>query len=228
MDRFRQTLREDREKLRGKRPSQVALYVWDYYRIPIAILLAVLALAGYILYVQVAVPGENWFYACFANTYANYGKGSGFYQGFADYAGYDLNQKNLVINCSIYCKPSRLTSRNQYYESLVSLMDAGALDVVIMEREDIEALGSSGRLLDLSSEKGEGLAERWHDRLMVVTPRDTERNGEDPLPVGIDLQGSRVVGESAAYASDAWLGVNAAAPHVDQAEVFLEYLFETD
>lgn len=219
-------LREDREKLRGERPSQVALYIWDYYRIPIIALLVALALGGYLLFIELTVPKDTWFYACFANTYADYGKGSNFYAGLADYAGYDLREKQLTINCAIYCNPSNLTGRNYYYDSLVALMDAGALDVVVMGRADIEALGRSGRLLDLSSEKGLGLAERWADRLTAVVPDDTEENGDVPLPVGIDLEGSRVVGDYAAYPGDAWLGVNAHAQHVDQVEVFLQYLFD--
>ena len=227
MERLRQMLREDREKLRGERPSQVALYIWDYYRIPIMALLAVLAIGGYLLFLQLTVPKENWFYACFANTYADYGRGSNFYVGFADYAGYDLKEKNLVVNCTIYCNPSKRTMGNRYYDSLVTLMDAGALDVVVMGREDIEALGRAGRLLDLSSEHGQGLAERWADRLTSVVPEDTENYGSKPLPVAIDLDGSRVVGDYAAYAGDAWLGVNAESTHVDQVEVFLQYLFDT-
>lgn len=226
--RFRQMLRADREKLSGAPTKEVALYIWDYYRIPIIALLALLAFAGYALYVQVTVPEDIWFYACFANTYENYGQGSNFYTGLADYAGYDLKEKQLIINCSIYCNPSKYSIGNTYYQSLVTLIDAGALDVVVMGREDIEALGSTGRLLDLSSEKGEGLAERWRDRLTYVTPSDTATFGDEPLPVGIDLTGSRVVGEYAAYAGDAWLGVSANARHVDRVQVFLDYLFRAE
>ncbi len=226
MERFREMLRADREKLKGERPSQIALYIWDYYRIPIIAIIAVLSLAGYLLYLQIAVPKENWFYACFANTYADYGRGSNFYAGLADYANYDLKEKQLVINCSIYCNPSKRTAGNRYYDSLVTLMDAGALDVVVMGREDIEALGRSGRLLDLSSEKGEGLSARWKDRLTFSVPEDTEEYGDQPLPIGIDLSGSRVIGDYAAYAEDAWLGVNAESSHVDQVDVFLNYLFD--
>lgn len=226
MERFREMLRADREKLKGERPSQIALYIWDYYRIPIIAILAVLSLAGYLLYLQIFVPRENWFYACFANTYADYGRGSNFYAGLVDYAGYDLKEKQLVINCSIYCNPSKRTAGNRYYDSLVTLMDAGALDVVVMGREDIEALGRKGRLLDLSSEKGGGLSERWKDRLTYAVPEDTGEYGDQPLPIGIDLSGSRVVGDYAAYAGDAWLGVNAESGHVDQVDVFLNYLFD--
>lgn len=218
----------DREKLKGQGPGQVLLYIWDYYRIPIAAIAAVLALTGYLIFLQVTVPKENWFYACFANTYADYGRGSNFYAGFADYAGYDLREKGMVINCAIYCNPSKRTVGNRYYDSLVTLMDSGTLDVIVMGREDIEALGRTGRLLDLSSEKALELSKRWSDRLTFAVPDDTETYGDAPLPVGIDLSGSRVVGDYQAYQEDAWLGVNSDSQHVDQVEVFLEYLFSMD
>ena len=222
MEQFRNMIREDREKLREKSVSDVIWYIYTYYRVQIFLLVTVLAVGGYLLFLQLTVPKETWFYACLANTFQD---PAPIAREYAAYAGYDLSQKRLVINAQIYCNPSGYVGGNKYYESLVTLMDSGAMDVIVMDKEDVAALGRSGRLLDLSSSKGEGLAERWESRLLRVVP-DNDEYGTEPLPVGIDLTGSRLVGDYRAYAGNVFLGVNAEATHIDQVEVFLQYLFQ--
>lgn len=215
----------ERRKLTSGTLQEAGWYIWTYYRYWIAGIVAVLGVLIFLAVRAVTVPGENWFFACFPNTYADLGRGSDFYEDFAEYAGYDLKEKNLEFNASIYCKPSGRTFGNAYYETLISYLDSGALDVLVMEREDIEALGRVGRLLDLEDARLNGLAERWADRLVWVEPSEEIEYEKSPVAVGIDLSGSCLVGEYRAYPEGALLGVGAGAEHLDQVEVFLNYIF---
>ena len=219
---WKQWFGRERGKISEMSLRDLGWYVWTYYRIWIAGIVGVLGVAIFLLVRLITVPGENYFFACFPNTYANLGQGSAFYEDFAEYAGYDLKEKNLEFNTSIYCKPSN-GSGSTYYRTLISFLDSGALDVLVMEREDIETIGEVGRLLDLEDERMGDFTERWADRLVYVEPiGDYEK---DWVPVGVDLAGSKLVDEYRAYPDGAVLGVSAQAGHLDQVEIFLNYIF---
>ena len=221
---WKQWFGRERKKVSKMSLRELGWYVWTYYRIWIAGIVAVLGVAIFLVVRLITVPGENYFFACFPNTYANLGQGSAFYEDFAEYAGYDLKEKGLEFNASIYCKPSN-GSGSSYYRSLVSFLDSGALDVLVMEREDIEAIGEAGRLLDLEDERMGDFAERWADRLVYVEPAAETQYVKDWVPVGIDIAGSMLVDKYNAYPDGAVLGVSAQAGHLDQVEVFLNYIF---
>ena len=78
--------------------------------------------------------------------------------------------------------------------------------------------------MDLGSGAAAALFERYADRFIYCTPLRQEYSTE-PVPVGIDLTGTALTGEYSAYPDGAVLGVNALTGRLDQAAIFLEYLF---
>jgi len=46
---------------------------------------------------------DTWFFACFVDTAENLGGGSQFREDYAAYAGYDLEEKELLFLSDIYC-----------------------------------------------------------------------------------------------------------------------------
>lgn len=204
---------------RKERPG----YIWDYYKLWILALAAVLVFAVTMTYHAVTTPSETWFFACFANVEADLGEGSDLHTGFAEYAGYDLTEGVLQFEDEIYCKPATSsTTGSAYYELLTAYLDAGTLDVVVMGTDDLLAVGEVGRLMDLSDERVSALAEEYADRILTVEA-DLEDDGElTQVPVGINLSGSRL---DEYYSDGCALGVSANAPHIDQIALFLRYLF---
>ena len=219
IDRLKQWYADEREKLTGLPRQDRIRYIWDYYKLYLIALAALLLIGGTTAWHLATTPAENWFFACFANTTANLGEGSGFYEGFAGYAGYDLREKNLLFEDQIFCQPSDETVGNTYYELLVAYLDAGTMDVVLMGEEDLVALGETGRLLDLRDERTAALCEAYAGRLVYCTSAEGEE-----IPVGIDLSDTALAGT--AYGGDCVLGVSANVPHPDQVPVFLSYLLE--
>ena len=220
----RQWMNGEVAKLRPLSMRQRLEYVWDYYKLwIIGIVTAVLILTAGIRQF-VTSNRENWFYACFANTYADIGNGSTFRSDFARYAGYDLSQKNLVFQAQIYCDPTRKDYGNQYYRVLIASMDSGVLDVLVMEPERLTAIGAAGRLMDLEDERTAAIMQKYADRVITCEPF-REDYGKERVAIGIDLTGSVLVGEGCAYPDGAALGVNALSEHPEQAEVFLAYVF---
>lgn len=210
-----------RMSLRGK-----LSYIVTYYWVQLGLIVLVLALGLY-LHSQMSVQlAENHFAACFANTTAELGPDSEFGQGFARYAGYDLKQKNLVLMDECWCKPGEASAfNNTYYNLMVTYMDSATLDVLVMPADDLAAVGQSGRLMDLRDERTAAIFEAYQDRLLWVVPNAQSDYGDAPVPVGIDLSGTPLVGTDAPYGESAVLGVNSLAPHPEQAAVFLSYLF---
>lgn len=219
----------ERGKLRGMTLRGKVSYIFTYYWVQIGLVAFVLAFGLYLHGQMRARLAENHFAACFANTTADLGPDSAFGRGLAQYAGYDLGEKNLLLLDECWCKPGEASAfNNTYYNLLVTYLDSGTLDVLVMPREDLAAVGASGRLMDLRDERTRALFEAYADRLLWVTPAEQTDGDGEPVPVGIDLSGTMLVGEGAPYGEDAALGVSALSPHPDQAEVFLRYLFQED
>lgn len=219
MTRLKQWFAGEREKLSGMPWKDRAGYIWDYYKLYLIALAALLLIGGTTIYHLATTPSENWFFAGFANTTVDLGSGTEFYDGFADYAGYDLQEKNLLFEDQIYCQPSQQTVGNTYYELLVSYLDAGTMDVVVMGKEDLIALGETGRLMDLRDERTATLVQTYADRLIYCRSAEGEE-----IPVGIDLSDTAL--SKTAYGGDCVLGVSAHTPHPDQIPAFLSYLLE--
>ena len=194
-------------------------YIWQYYKLWIIGIVALLSFSVYIAVHRLTVPADNWFYITFANTYAEAGNGSELWRGFVDAAGYDVREKNVYFNNSCYFDPSD-ARYNAYYTYFVAYVEAGTLDAITMERDDLTLLGTRGRLLDLS---GGTLAETYADRLVYAVPANPEY-GSDPLPIGIDLSDSRLVTEFHIYNESCALGLSANCPHPEAVARFLDYV----
>lgn len=226
MDRIAAWAKAEHAKLRRMSLRGKLSYIVTYYWVQLGLIVLVLAIGLY-LHSQMSVQlAENHFAACFANTTAELGPDSEFGQGFARYAGYDLKQKNLVLMDECWCKPGEASAfNNTYYNLLVTYLDSATLDVLVMPADDLAAVGQSGRLMDLRDERTAAIFEAYQDRLLWVVPNAQSDYGDAPVPVGIDLSGTPLVGTDAPYGESAVLGVNSLAPHPEQAAVFLSYLF---
>ena len=225
MDRIAAWAKAEHAKLRRMSLRGKLSYIVTYYWVQLGLIVLVLALGLY-LHSQMSVQlAENHFAACFANTTAELGPDSEFGQGFARYAGYDLKQKNLVLMDECWCKPGEASAlNNTYYNLMVTYLDSATLDVLVMPADDLAAVGQSGRLMDLRDERTAAIFEAYQDRLLWVVPNAQSDYGDAPVPVGIDLSGTPLVGTDAPYGESAVLGVNSLAPHPEQAAVFLSYL----
>lgn len=229
MEKGRRYLAAEREKLKGRSKAEIAEYIWDYYRLWLIAILSLFLLAGFCIYQFTAVPAENWLYVCFANTQADLGNGSPLHKQYAEARGLNLNEKNLVFQASVYCKPSQSPYTDSYYTTLINAMDSGTLDVLIMDREELLVLGASGRLLDLEGEHlSPAFAERWQERFVYCTPYQQQEDGRNRIPVGFDLTGTFLVGENCPYPEGAALGFGALSDHREEAERFLEFIFDEE
>ncbi len=223
MEKFRLWRRNEAEKLKGMTSREAALYIWGYYKLwIIGVLTLVISLTWGIHHYLTTDP-DTWFFACFANTSANLGEGSQLWKDFGEYAGYDLKEKELMFHSDIYCDPKGKTAGNQYYQLLIAYLEGGAMDVLVMEEEDLCVIGAAGRLMDLEEGPLSEFPELYKDRLIYCEPLD-EEYGKERVPVGIDLSGTILTGEGNPYPEGAALGINARAPHPEEIKKFMSFL----
>ena len=216
----------EKEKIAPLPSRQKAQYIWEYYKLWIIGILSAVILLGYVVHRAFFTVKDYWFYAVFANTMAPGGNGSALWEDFTDYAGFDLSRKNVQFNASSFFDPSVASgTANSYYQAFVAVVEAGDLDVVTLERDGLTALGSSGRLLDLTDPKAQAIYETCQDRLVTCIPYDTEYS-TDPVPIGIDLSDSLLVTRYHLYDDSCVLGIGAYSQRLDAVETFLDFVLQ--
>lgn len=216
---------EEKEKLKRLPFKEKIRYIWMYFWIPIVAGVFVLAF-GTFLIVRIAtnIP-DNWLMVTFANTYADAGTGSKLWEDFTQDVGYDLKEKKVEFNASSYFDYTKNQARgNAYYNAFITLADAGELDAITMEPESLAALGQSGRLMDLDDERCASIKEKYADRFIYYEPPEDDEEHTDPIPVGIDISDSALIGEYHIYSEGCALGIGAQSENLKEVEDFLDFV----
>lgn len=216
-------LNREREKLQPLSPRQKLAYIWDYYKLWIIGIVALVLFSGYMVNNYIHANRETHVYIMYVNTFADIGQDSDFWQGYVDFADVDPAQENVSFDAENYFKMENANGNN-YYEKAVVLMDSGTMDAIVMEPEELAQLGEHGRLIDLNNEKTRALAEKYSDRLITVSVTDDDGT-EREVPVGIDISDSALVTQQSAYPSCA-IGICSDAQHIDAVETFLAYILQ--
>lgn len=102
-------------------------------------------------------------------------------------------------------------------------MESGMLDVLVMEKDRLQAIGASGRLMDLE-EQMHTIYEQYEDRLVYCKPLE-ESYEKEYIPVGIELSDTILTGEGSPYAEGAALGRNDNRNHDISVEMRLYHGF---
>ncbi len=216
----------EKEKMKGLDVRQKIRYVIGYYWLWILGVGVGLFLIIYMIYRAGFTVKDYWFYSMYANTMEDAGNGSQLWKDFVDYAGFDTGKKKVEMNASSYFDPSVPGgTNNSYYQAFVALVESGDLDVVVLGKAGLQAVGSSGRLLDLGSEECSAIREKYSDRLVYCTPYDEEYS-EEQVPVGIDLSDSLLISKYHLYPSDCVLGISAYTGRLESAEMFLDFVLQ--
>ena len=218
-------LREEKEKIKSLDGSAKVRYIWDYYKLWIIGIAFAVFFVIYMGRLILTGVSDHWFYLMIVNTNKDVGNHSELWQEYADYTGYDQNEKTIEFNAASYFDylDGSHARNNKYYETFVAYTEAGTLDAVVMDAEALKELGSSGRLLDLNSEACSSIAEKYGDRFIYCEPYD-ESYGEDLVAVGIDLSDSSLMTEYGIYTegSSCALAIGAYSENLEAVELFLD------
>ena len=223
---FQKELKNAKREVSQLQGAAKLQYVWDYYKLWIIGIVCLIAFVIYFVIARAMTPNDNWFYITIANTQADAGNKSQIWRDFVDYSGYDTKEKNVYFNTNCYFDPFS-EKVNQYYTYFVAYVDAGTLDLIAMEKDDLQKLGERGRLLDLSRPEASEIMSRYEDRLIYATPLDEEYSTE-PVPIGIDLSDTKLIRKYHIYGDSCAIGVSANCPHMDAVLKFLSFVLEEE
>lgn len=220
----------EREKTASLSKRQKLRYIWDYYWLWIIGIGFFVVFGIWFAWRSATAIRENWIGIAFPNAMYEAGNGSGLWQDFVDYMGYDTKEKNVLFEDKLYFDPTYAAGmNNSYYQSFVAMLETGQVDAVCMRREEIEALGKSGRLIDLSFEAQalKGIYDRYKDRLVYSIPYD-ERYSTDPVPVGIDVSDSILMTQYHIFEQSCVFSISSYSRHIEACAAFLDWILEEE
>lgn len=226
MSRLKSWFQDEKKKVLSLPKEKRFSYIWTYYGFWIVAIVLAAAFAVWFVWHSTHALRENWICVAFPNASADAGEHSQIWEDYLADQDFDLTEKNLLFQDGLYFDPkTQGGTNNSYYQSFVAMVETGQLDAVCMERGDIEALGKSGRLLDLSSDSGRDIYEKYEDRLVYSIPYDTDYSTSQ-VPVGVDVSDSLLVTGYGLYEGSCVLSVGAYSKNIDAVEQFLDWILE--
>lgn len=218
--------REELAKIASLGKKQRLQYIWDYYWPWIVGIGFALVFGIWFIWHSATAIRENWFSMVFPNAMTRVGNHSKLWEDYVAFTGFDTSRKNVLFEDELYFDPtSSAGMNNAYYQTFVAMIETGQADAVCMRREEIEALGKSGRLLDLSSEPCRELFDRYQDRLVYSIPYD-ETYSAGPVPVGVDVSDSILMTDYHIYENSCVYSIGAYTRNFDAACQFLDWILK--
>ncbi len=226
--------------LKGRAKLQ---YIWDYYKLPLALFGILLYVLIYILY-QHFTYKECVLYTALVNVNAGETLTEGLSSGFLDYMSLSPAQNKSELYTGLYLTDDDQNAYHQYtYASrmkILGLIDGELLDVVLMNREAFDAFSQNGYLHDLAEilpQADESLYETVRPdliaNLIILEDNAVEHQLDASIPYeavteehyyGIDLSRTQLI-SAAGFTEPVYLGIIANTPRLDSSAAYIRYLF---
>ena len=226
--------------LHGKQKLQ---YVWDYYKLPIAVCLILFYVIGYMVYSHITRKNVI-LYAGLVNVSAGEQLTSELSRGFLEFLGVNPSRTGLKLYTGLYLTEDPDDPNQEYaYASRVKLLasiDGEQLDVVLMNREVFDLFSQNGYLYNLNEllrELDAETAAEWAPYLVtgtVLPENDTDgtQAGWTPVPesaaktcsMGLQMS-QKGLFKNAGFDGDVYLGIIKNTPRMDMAIKYISYLY---
>lgn len=188
-------------------------YIWDYYKLPLALLCLVLYAAGYLLYGHFTHK-EVRLYAAFVNVAPSERLTSALSDEFLDAQNMDTAKNEFHLYKALHLTNDEANPYHEYTHAsrmkILAAIDAEQLDVVLMDQEAFEAFSQNGYLCNLEE---------------ILSPDDsipyTALAKEHPT--GIALTQFPLI-EQAGFDGTVYLGIIANSPRKETAVEYIRYL----
>jgi hypothetical protein len=227
MHRLKTWYMTEKSKLSTLTGKEKVSYIWEYYKLFIIFIVCACAFLFYMASLFGRDLKDYRLYVTMVATNADVGNDSALHEGFISYAGFDEKTEPVYFDNECYFDYSKNNAvGNTYYERLVTYIEAGVQDAVIMETDDLVSFGESGRLIDLESESCEAIREKYGEYFIYCTPSDEEYAEGGQVAVGIDISESVLMKKYQIYDDSCALGIGEYTKNVDAVEMFLDYIFE--
>lgn len=226
--------------LHGKKKWQ---YIWDYFKLPLAVL-------GICLYVMIYMAYRNFtdkdpvLYTALINVNAGETLTRQLSEDFLTATGMNASQSSLHLYSGLYLTDDESSTYHEYtYASQMKILasiDGELLDVVLMDQEAFDAFSQNGYLCNIDELLSRELPALYKDAkpLIVNNTFIVEDNAfelqfdssipyravTEEYPMGIDLSKVGCI-KQAGFEDTVYFGIIANSPRKDTALAYLQYLF---
>ena len=232
---------ENLRTLHGRKKVQ---YIWDYYKLPLAVLCIVLYAAGYMLYGRITHK-DTVLYTALVNVAAGEDLTQGLTGDFLDYLNLNPSKNELELYTGLYLTDDET---NQYHEytyasrmKILAILEGKSLDVILMNQEAFDAFSQNGYLYDLEqlfSETDPALYEKIRSDLVynivILEDNANDRILNKSIPYsalteehafGLDISQTPFIRQSG-FDESVYLGIAANSPRLNTVSEYLKYLYE--
>lgn len=219
-------------------------YIWDYYKLPIAVICIGLYIVGYIIYGRLTHK-DTLLYTALVNVNAGETLTEELGLDYLDYLHANSSKETIELYTGLYLTDDET---NQYYEytyasstKIVASIDAERLDVVFMDKEAFDAFSQNGYLCNMKEFLMQQAPELYSllqsslENNIVILEDNALEADLDPsvsysaetteLPMALNLSQSDII-KQAGFNDTVYLGIIANTPRTKEIVSYLKYLFE--
>lgn len=212
----KKTISNEIEKIRSLHGRQRLRYIWDYYKLPLAVLCILIYIIGYIIYGQVTHK-DTVLCTALINVSAGEGFTSGLTSGYLDYLGKDPSRNEVELMTGLYLTDNESDPNYEYtYASqakVLASVNSQELDMVLMNQAALDILSRNDYLCDL----GDLLSSSDPDLYSQTSEYITENTA-------LDLSQSPLI-QQTGFSDTVYLGIIANSARQDAAVEYIKYLF---
>ena len=215
-------IKQELKKIKEMPIKKATGYIWDYYKIPLISIGVLLGLTCYFISIFLRPVQETAGAVAFINFYENVTEDSVFYTEFMKEYKEKMPKESMLVfdNHYFFNLEKEADYKNSYYQKLIAYLEAGTVDVVICEEENLMGIAKSGRFLDLSDERIVEIYKQYQERIVYLF-----LEGEK-IPIGIDISDSSVLTGLNGYQKKCYLAISSNVLHLEFVESFLQYLLK--
>ena len=218
-------IREQHQKMKGRSLKEKFQYFWEYYRVATIVTLIIVFFVGNLIY-TIATAKDNAFYAILINGYTDMDTEE-YMAGFDEFAQIDTKEYRTSLEANFTLNQDSTDSYTvANLQKFAAQVAAKEVDVMVAEPDTYHQYVENGYLGDLREFLSEEALSACSDRLIYADIPDDDI--EEEVPVGIQIADAALLQTSYAYAGydEVYFGVLINSEHGENAEKFLEYIFQ--
>lgn len=233
----------EKEKWDGMNTAKRLQYVWDYYKLPIAIALVILYVMGYSIYRRASYK-DTCLYAALVNVSIGSELEGQITDGFLEDQEIDPSKNQFLLYSGWYLTDDPASEYHEYTYAtrmkILAAIDSEKLDVVFMNKEAFDAFAQNGYLCNMEvllQETDPALYETLQD-IIVTNMEILEDNAQDVVldpsleyvaetteyPMAVDLSTAGRI-QAAGFEDSIYFGVLGNTPRKETSVAYLNYLF---
>lgn len=221
MEYIKTQLKRDWQTIKALKGGERWEYIWDYYKIPIIVILFILFAVGYTVSTNLT-RGKINMYAIFVNSYP--AESSACMEEILSDAGFDMDTYDIAVECNYTVHLGEgADSDTTTLQVLAAQFLIGDLDLFVADQPVFDMYTQQGGFENVGILLSPELKEKYADDLYLV---ETE-NGDSYIG-GVWLRKGSALHEAGYYSEDVIAGIASQAQNLEEAFAVLSGLLATN